>query len=274
MAVLVGIDLRTQGHEWLVDRAADYASARGSTLDLAYIAGLSLPDDTHSAYQAALDQLLERIPDAARGRGRVELMDPVEGLLTLTGEYELLVVGSREPTTFERIMRGPMATKVLRAAKCVVLVPQGEDGPGQAPRMLVGVDLGGPKPERLIEMASPWVKAFGGTLHPLYVDSAGLPTIADRSVREAAEREWRARREPMLQQLRALLESLPEENRGEPVLEGGNPEDVLSQLSSDYDVVLVGNRDRKGLSRLLFGAVGDLVVRRAGSDVLSLPTNT
>lgn len=273
LAVLVGIDLRTKGHGWLVRRAADYALARGSAVDLVYVAGSSVSDADRTAHEAALRALLGDVPEAARGRGRVETMDPVEGLLSLTGEYELLVLGSREPTTFERLMRGPMATRVLRSARCAVLVPRGEEGPGDAPRMLVGVDLGGPSPERLIEMSAPWVTAFGGTLHALYVDGAGMPRIADRSVREAAEREWRKSRAPMVESLRGLLSGLPEANRGEPVLESGNPEAVLSQLSADYDVVLVGNRDRHGLSRLLLGAVADLVVRRACSDVISLPTN-
>ena len=270
MSVLVGIDLRASGHEWLVRRAADYAAGLGSPVDLVY---MTAHPGGHQEERAQLQALLGHIPEARRGRARVEAMDPVEGLVTLSTEYELLVVGSREPPALERLMRGPMATRVLRAARCPVLVPRGEHGPGRSCRLLVGVDLEGPHPDSLISLAAPWARAVGGKLDALYVDTAGMPRIADRSVREAAEREWRALRAPKIQQLAGLLEAIDEPHRGSPVLEAGNPEDVLSQLSGQYDVVLVGNRDRLGLSRLILGAVGDLVVRRAESDVISLPTN-
>ncbi len=270
MAVLVGVDLRSPGHGWLLGRAARYASALGTTIDLVYFSG---PGEPRPEDRQQLADLLEDLPEGCRGRASVEAAPPAEGLLALSRDYDLLVVGSRELPALVRLLRGPMATRVLRSAACPVLVPRGEHGLGASPRLLVGVDVAGEAPERLLSLAARWVAALGGTLDALYVDSAGLPQIADRSVREAAERQWRARSAPLLAKLEALLETVPAAQRGKGIIEAGNPEDVLSTKSADYDVTFVGNRDRVGLSRLLLGAVGDLVVRRACSDVISLPTN-
>ncbi|MBX2796361.1 MAG: universal stress protein [Myxococcales bacterium] len=271
MRVLVGIDLRASGHEWLVQRAGSYAERLEAQVDLVYLLGAAKEEARH---RTALQALLDALPKAVRGSPRVEAMDPADGLVELSVDYELMVVGSREPPALERMLRGPMATRVLRGARCPVLVPRSEGEPGTPPRLLVGIDVEGPDPGRVLAMAGWWAEHLKGAIDPLYVESSRLPHIADRSVREAAEREWAALRAPKVKRLQALLDDhVAEGHRGKPVLKSGEPEDVLVQLSADYDVILVGNRDREGLARLLLGAVGNQVVRRADSDVISLPTS-
>jgi nucleotide-binding universal stress UspA family protein len=51
----------------------------------------------------------------------------------------------------------------------------------------------------------------------------------------------------------------------------GEPDDAMVQASQQADLVIVGNREREGLARLL-GTVAQRVSRNASSDVLSLPT--
>lgn len=270
MGVLVGIDLRAGGHEWLVARAGAYALQIGTQVDLVYLVG----DGTEEPGQReALLQLLASLPPRARGRARIEAMEPAQGLVDLSGGYDLMVVGSREPPALERLLKGPMATRVLRKTLCPVLVPRGETPPGPGARLIVGVDVSGPDPERILQMSARWAEHFEGTLDALYVDAGGLPHISERSVREAAEREWVALRAPKIARLKAMMERVvPERCRGGTVLRRGEPEDVLVQLSTEYDVLLVGNRDREGLARFVLGAVAAQVVRRASCDVLSLPT--
>lgn len=270
MGVLVGIDLRVSGHEWLVSRAGAYALQIGTQVDLVYLLG----DSAEAPGQRqALARLLEGLPEPARGRARIEAMDPAQGLVDLSEGYALMVVGSREPPALERLLKGPMATRVLRKTRCPVLVPRGERPPGSGARFIVGVDVSGPDPERILQMSARWAEGFGGTLDALYVDAGGLPHISDRSVREAAEREWAALRAPKITRLKAMMERVvPAGCRGGTVLRRGEPEDVLVQLSTEYDGLLVGNRDREGLARFVLGAVAAQVVRRASCDVLSLPT--
>jgi nucleotide-binding universal stress UspA family protein len=64
------------------------------------------------------------------------------------------------------------------------------------------------------------------------------------------------------------------EYRGAATVRRGEPEEVLIAMSHDYDLVLVGNRDREGLARIMLGAVANGIVRRAACDVISVPTAT
>src|SRR5688572_29950586 len=107
MKVLVGIDLRATGHDWLVGRSGAYAARLRATTDLVYFLGEGSEAPEH---RKALEQLLQLLPPEVRGRARVESDPPAEGLVKLSPEYDVLVVGSREPPALERLLHGPMAT--------------------------------------------------------------------------------------------------------------------------------------------------------------------
>lgn len=272
MRVLVGVDLRALGHEWLIDRSGDYAARLGAAVDLVYFLGEGSEAPEH---RRRLEELLARLPAERRGRARIETTEAAEGFVALSTEYDLMIVGSREPPALERLLKGPMATRVLRHARCAVAVPRGERAPGEAPRILVGVDVGGVDPAGVLRLADLWAERLGGTIHAVFAEAGHLPKIGDKAVRDAAERQWLALREPKVEALRALLATHVHPNRtGEVLVRRGEPEDVLVTLSTDYDLVLVGNRERGGLAGLVLGAVAGQVVRRAACDVISLPTAT
>lgn len=272
MGVLVGVDLPAGGHEWLVGRAGDYARRMSTTVDVVYF----VPSQTDDpSFLPRLQAYLDLLDEPLRGTPRVVMQTPADGLVDLSGAYDLLVLGSREPPALERLIKGPMAGRVLRRSHCAVLVPRSEAWrmPETTPRLLVGVDVRGPDPERVLRMGAEWAARVGGKLDGLYVESGHLPHIANRQLREAAEKQWYARRQPQVDRLNALMHAwIPDAQRGDALLRRGEPEDVLVSLSADYDLVLVGNRDREGLARLVLGAVAPAVVRRAGCDVISLPT--
>ncbi|MEN0068081.1 MAG: universal stress protein [Myxococcota bacterium] len=270
MGVLVGVDLPAGGHEWLVSRAGDYARRMSTQVDMVYFVG---DDADPPAHVPALQAYLDTLPKGVRGTPRVAVQAPADGLVELSSDYDLLVLGSREPPALERLLKGAMAGKVLRRSHCPVLVPHSVGEQPEVMRLIVGVDVTSPDPDRVLSMGAEWAGRVGGKLDGLYVEVGRLPHIADRSVREAAEREWVALRQPQLDRLKALMHAaIPEAQRGEALLRRGEPEDVLVQLSADYDVVLVGNRNREGIARLVLGAVATAVARRSGCDVISLPT--
>ncbi|MEQ1506193.1 MAG: universal stress protein [Myxococcota bacterium] len=257
MRALVGIDLRATGHEWLVERAALYASRIGATLDLVYFAPDGV-DATES--RSRLERLFDAVDPAIRGVARIERSDPQDGFVHLSPEYAVLVVGSREPPALERLLHGPMATRVLRHAKCPVLVPRGERPAGPAPRLVVGVDVDGPAPTRVLEWANRWAGWLGGTVHVAYAAAAHRG-------------DWVAVKETVRAKLEAMLNAhVDEPHRGRAEVRRGEPEEMLIQMSVEYDLLLVGNREREGLARIMLGAVASAVVRRAACDVLSLPT--
>lgn len=273
MRIAVGIDLRTTGHGWLVERAGAWARALRAQVDLVYFAApAAQPDPTH---QERLEVLLATLSPSQRGDALVlPSSAPAEGLIELTASHDLVVVGSREPAALERWLLGPMATRVLRQARCPVLVPRRTAPPPERPRLLVGVDATDDTASRaVLSLASLWAQRLGGTLDALYAVVSALPPIADKAVRDKAEKEWVARNDADRQKVEALLDELvPAEHRGVARLGRGEPDDALIQASTACDLVLVGNRDREGLAQLVLGTVAQRVVRQADSDVLSLPT--
>jgi len=270
MRTVVGIDLRTTGHAWLVERAAAWTHRAGGRVDLVFFH----PDGGTSEQQARLEALLAKLPEAQRGQARVLAAAPAAGLIELTASSDLLVVGSREPAALERWLHGPMASRVLRHAKCPVLVPRRIEPPDDPPALLVGVDINNPPLDRaVIELAAAWAEQVGGTLDALYAVNRALPPIANQAVRERAEREWEARNDRERRRLQALLDELVADTaRGKARIGRGEAEDALIQASRDADLVLVGNRDREGLAQIVLGTVAQRVVRQAHCDVLSLPT--
>ena len=271
MRIAVGIDLRTTGHGWLVERAGAWARALEGQVDLVYFS-TGGDDATHAQ---RLDVLLATLGPNQRGEAKVIAgAAPAEGLVKLSRSHDLLVVGSREPAALERWLLGPMATRVLRHAEAAVLVPRREAPPPDSPRLLVGVDVTEPETAAVVlGIASSWAQRLGGTLDALFAVTSALPPIADKAVREKAEREWTARNERERHRLERLLEEhVPQEHRGTARIGRGEPDDALIAASADYDLIMVGNRDREGLAQLVLGTVAQRVVRTAHSDVLSLPT--
>jgi nucleotide-binding universal stress UspA family protein len=267
MKVLVGVDLTVQGHEWLLGRAANFARAIDATVDLVFVAS-----EKNSEHSALLSGLLTLVPDDRRGVARVEQGDPAEVLIQLTRQYDALVVGPREPGALQRWLQGPMAVRVIRRSVCPILVPRGERPPTNEPKLLAGLDVNGGALQEVLEFSRTWVVRLGGILDGVYAIPDHLPPIANKAVREEAEREWMARYATERHRIEELLQTVPEAHRGEAVLKSGEPEDVLLTLSRNYDMVLVGNRGRTGFTRLLMGNVANHVVRNAHCDVLVLPT--
>ena len=268
MRAVVGIDLRTEGHAWLLQRALAWSARAGAVIDLVNFA----PSDSGERL-ARLEQLLATLPEAHRGRAWVDPAPPAEGLVKATETADLLVVGSREPAALERWIHGPMASRVLRDAQCPVLVPRAEHPPAMPARLLVGLDIADEEgAARVMGLAATWAQRFQGRVSAAYAVTQRLPHIADREVRARAEREWeRLFAEERAKLLALLKEHVPEGPRGEALLLRGEPDDALIHASEDVDLVVVGNREREGLARLL-GTVAQRVVRKAASDVLSLPT--
>ena len=224
-------------------------------------------------FDTRLRSILNQVAPGRRGQARLEAGDaPEEVMVSLSREYDAVVVGPREPSALERMLRGTMAVRVLLRAHCPVLVPRGDPNGDGPTRVLVGVDLDGPVQQPVVQRAGDWAAHMGGTLDLVYAVAERIPTIREPAVAEAAEKEWLAGHQGLVDKLQVLRDTLPEAIRGDVLLRRGDPEGVLVQLSGDYDLVVVGNRERQGLSGMLLGAVAQQVVRRSLCGVLTLNT--
>jgi nucleotide-binding universal stress UspA family protein len=256
---LVGVDLAAPGHDWLVDRAAAYATQAGGTVDLLF-AG---PQDPR------LEALMQRVPVANRGVARCVAGSPEDVLVAATAGADALVVGPREPGALERMLKGTMATRVIKGAQCAVIVARGprRDRP---PRLLVGLDLRG-QAGGMLATAAAWAVRLGGTVDGLYVDPTELPDAGAPEARTKLRKQLDAAREPIRRALAEVLATVPDAVRGEVRIEEGSPEAAIVDLSHEYDLVVVGTLGRPGVLGALRGSIADHVVRNAACDVLTVP---
>lgn len=265
MQLLLGVDLRVDGHDWLLNRAAWFASRINATIDLVFVT-------EQSGHLERLTVMCAQLPKSVRGTPRIAPGVPEDVLVSLSQTYDGMVIGPREPGALERFLKGTMASRVMRRAHCPVLVPRG-GGPGGAQlKVLLGVDVLGTEPGQVIAQAKPWIEKLGMVADALYVVSATMPPIKNAAVRQQVEKVFSASHAPEQDKLTTLLQMLSPEHRGVSRLRRGEAEDVLVELSSAYDLVIVGNRERVGFTRLLIGNVAHHVVRNAACDVLVMPT--
>lgn len=262
MQILIGVDLARGGCEWLVDRGVALATASGGRIDLAFVGS--------GDHGAALQALLARVPEGLRGTCASQPGDVVETLCGRAREYDVLVVGPREPSVFEMMIRGSYAMRIVRAAPCAVYVPK-RDAPWRTPvRCLVGVDVHATS-HRITPIASRWALRLNGRLDLLTAERA-VAWAEDPEERERLERAHARERANNKDIVDQILEALDPAARGSQRFGDGKPEDVLVDLSEEYDLVMVGNAPREGLGGSLRWSIGEAVVRAARCDVLTLPT--
>lgn len=270
MRILLGVDLRIDGHDWLAEQASLFAARLGARLDLLYVAHRE-DEATTAGRKTALDAILATLPDAVRGQAVVRAGVPVDGLLEATEDYDALVVGPREPGALTRWFVGPMAARVIHRARCPVLIPRADLPQEGELRLLVGVDPHRESAKWLVEMGGEWASALRARLDIAYVDPVRVPYIADATVRAQAQRELAEARKPDLAALQRLLATLPPETRGDAVIAEGEPGTGIVDRTGEYALVLVGTLERTGVARLVLGSVAEHVVRNAKCSVLTLP---
>lgn len=265
MRVLAGLDLALEGHDWLLARAATFASLCGARLDLVYVG-------EGAEHLEALRGHLAGVPEDCRGEAHVVPGDPAEELLRLAASYDALVVGPREPTGLDRYLQGAMAIRILGRAPCPVYVPRTNRLGDRRVRLLMGVDTQGDRTSWTVQEAGRWTQRLGGVLDAVYAIPRSLPPVRRPELAARIHEEWQEARTEDRAAVARILEAIDEGHRGEPFVAPGEPEDALLRMSEDYDLVVMGNRPRRGLERLLLGGVARHVVTRADCDVLILPS--
>ena len=261
MQILIGVDLAKPGCEWLVDRGASIAVPARGRVDLVFIGS--------SDYQSALEALMLRLPESVRGTARILAGDVVDVLTRTTGTYDLLMVGPREPGMVEMMLRGSFAMRVVRSARCAVLVPKKTEGWRKPARALVGVDLR--VVNRVLDPAQLWAKRLGARVDLVSAETS-LPWVEDAVERDRMERALSRDRAASRDKVGDLIDTLDSTIRGSQRYADGKPEDVLSDLSVEYDLIMVGNATRPGFGGQLQWSIGEAVVRGAQCDVLTLPS--
>jgi nucleotide-binding universal stress UspA family protein len=175
---------------------------------------------------------------AIAGSATSKLVDGEPGAV-LVREAEgatLLAVGSHGRRRAAGVLLGTVAARVLRDARCSVLLAREADDDESWPRaVVVGVD-GSPGSAAAVAVARSVAERFGGTVR-------ALASVKDDADAEAA---------------RAIAPDLDEQP--------GRAVEALAAASETADLVVVGSRGLRGLKAL--GSVSERVAHQARSSVL------
>ena len=132
--IVMGYD-GTEASERALDRAGDIAGAFGSTVIVTSVStrmggavhggGSANPTDPPETHESMLDAAVQKL--AARGvqaESVLGLGDAAEAIIELSEQRgaDLIVVGTREPGFFERLMGHSVSESVQRHAHCDVLI--------------------------------------------------------------------------------------------------------------------------------------------------------
>ena len=270
-AVVVAAVNGSSASDRALDWAADDARRRGFRLRLVYafdwplyhalprgLPGFEVDEYARRVLGQARQRALERVPEL-EVEAEYFTADPEPTLLLESQRAHTLVVGAGRMSTADTVLPGSMAMALLVAASCpVVVVPDRAPGP-VADRVVVGVD-GSEHSRVATEWAFAAADARGAVLRLVSASKAGgwEPSGAAESSREDSGREdgaLAARARKTLSELVAGERERWPRVGVEEVVEVGHPVRVLSDLSEDCDLMVVGSRGRGGFAGLLLGSV-------------------
>jgi nucleotide-binding universal stress UspA family protein len=132
--IVLGYD-GTDASARALERAGDIATAFGSSVIVTSVSGTmggavhaggaGDPTDPPDAHEALLDEATKKLADrGVRAESVLALGSPGEAIVELAEERgaDLVVVGTREPGFFERLLGHSVSGSVQRHAHCDVLI--------------------------------------------------------------------------------------------------------------------------------------------------------
>jgi nucleotide-binding universal stress UspA family protein len=274
-----------------LDRAMAIAKLHGARVTLVYaetVVDAGPISDDEGTVTAELGALAAALKDDERReldlrldkiRGHGITVDtavrpgPPDETIAALAEYleaDLIVIGTHGRTGVTRFLLGSVAERVVRSARCDVLVSRGENGIFSKP--LVGTDFS-PASERALvstmNLVGPDVPIRVVHAWQYPVGSWGLGLLGGHSraastVRDAITRTAEEHGAKLLAAHRRDGHPLSFE------LAEGSPADVITDIATrdGHDLVAIGTHGLRTIERLLLGSVAEKAVRHAHCSVL------
>ncbi|RYU11510.1 universal stress protein [Nocardioides iriomotensis] len=287
LLVAIGDDDSSAALAWAVDRAA----RSGQDLRLVHVAhgthGLAGPESLLLSFEAAelagrqiVRAAQERALDAAEGRFEVDVDVPVGGIVSvltdLAGSHAGVVLQHRRRTRVGQVLAGSVTSAVAaRAAVPVVSVPDGWSGPAPAgngvrSRVVVGIeDLDGA--DDLMAHAVDLATRTHADLTLLH--AWDVPTAYELSLLDPEHMDtWRAETTQALEGLAALWRDKAPDVGVDARVTRGRPAEVLTAVSHDCDLLLVGHAHHRVPGHHL-GSVARAVLRESACPVEIVPVH-
>ncbi len=294
MRILVPIDLWDPEHDprGVLDRVLPWAIRLGGKIDLLcsrppeiFPSWHELPHELVAALRAQwvavdagladrLESALAEVPDAHRGRARVEHGDPWTELAAFGEGYDLAILTTHARTGIARVWAGSVTERFVARSGVPTLVMHAEHPrlAAEAPlRVLVGVDLNEASAVNLAS-AEGWAARLGiHVIDALFVQP-GQPTSPGweptvHAIRMAED--WVELGTLYQQRLEAeMAAAVVPASRGQAVVRTGAQAHEILEAAQEHDLLIVGSHHRVGLSHLWHGSISERVVRRAPCPVL------
>jgi nucleotide-binding universal stress UspA family protein len=289
--IIVGTDL-TDGAKAALEAGLDLARHVGAEVVLVHATMVpdyetpfrNPPSEWTRALESMVDEKREALGELRErydGRGTkishvVVDSVPSKGVAQVAEETDadLVVVGTHGRKGLRRLLLGSVAKRTVRHCKRSVLVARPKRGREHHQRVLVPTDFS-PASEVALEMALTLV-ADRGTIELLHCwqmpsEGSGGWALAKRMPGKPARSLQKAFADAARERGAQLLERYPSD-RAEARFSyiQANPKDgILRKLDEEeFDMVVMGNRGHRGLTRWLLGSVAESVVRHAPCSVL------
>jgi nucleotide-binding universal stress UspA family protein len=249
----------------------------------------SLAGDARSLKAVDADALRRVLEDFTKtAAGRVDLVTRVDEapdvhrqILAEAGssKADLLVLGTHGRSGFERAVLGSITEKLLRKARCPVMVvprPCEKSNLGGAVhlrRVLCGVDFSTGS-ERALTYAMSMAKRAAGQLTLLHVVEAAPGLLEGDGVELGA---FRVATEGARAHLSTLIpDSLRSLCVVDTMVSEGRPSREILRVASECeaDLIVMGVEGRGAMERLMFGSNTDRVIREAVCPVLAVPARS
>jgi nucleotide-binding universal stress UspA family protein len=186
-----------------------------------------------------------------------------------TWKPDLIVLGSRGRSTFERVMLGSVSQKVVTEAQCPVRVSRAQDKQAGTPvRLVIGVD-GSPGADAAVRTVAhrSWPPNTTASIVAVVdpVLAAAVMWRGEHGKKQTADAQER---------VQAMVEAAVEKLRdagltASAYLLTGNPKQALLEAAERWeaDCIFVGARGLRGIGGFLLGSVSTAVSTRAHCSV-------
>lgn len=271
-SILVATDLSAQ-ESLAIRRASQLAELHGSTIKLMYLPQHAQPAAVNAAARLTrAAHLLEDSLGALRVKATPARLATLDDLAEHADGVDLVVVPYRRERSAATLLKGQPAMRIVRGARCPVLVTRPTGGPSYH-RILVAVDFS-QKSQALVKFASSIdPRAELEIFHAL-----GTRDEAKLRSAEAPEHAIRAYREHCLSVARSRMVELTDSfdarrNRVQSAVGRGDPgrEIVIQQERSCSDLVVVGRGRASAWEDFLSASTVQRVLGWGSSDVLVIP---
>lgn len=287
-SIVVGVDgspHSARAVEWAVEQA----TAEHRTLTLMHTAHAMTPAfmdaaiaDAQGARSAMEDagkevlaharETVERSAQELEVHGVFDIADPRDALLHASETASMLVVGSRGRGQVRTLLLGSVNVALARHARCPVVVVRPQRSGTARGGIVVGIDSS-PESRPVLEFAFRQASVRDlpltviHTAWDIQAGTSGARLVADEMGDVEGERRGLA------EALAGMREEYPDVQVATRLAKG-TPEQVLTSLSSQSDLLVVGAHQNSRVSQAFLGSVSVSVVENAQCPVAVVPLST